>query len=125
VAFFIFAPFLAGFFTEDPNVVEIFILYVRTISFGYGMMEVHRYSGFFLTGMNRPAFTTILNIMRVLALLIPLSFLGNNLWGIDDIFAGRLLTDIVSGTIGIIWVGGIIKSKKYKMIKSSSVTSTA
>ena len=88
-------------------------------------MEVHRYSGFLLTGMNRPAFTTILNIMRVLALLIPLSFLGNNLWGIDDIFAGRLLTDIVSGTIGIIWVGGIIKSKKYKMIKSSSVTSTA
>ena len=48
--FFICAPHLAGFFSKDIKVIEIFTLYVRTVSFGYGMMEVHRYCGFFFTG---------------------------------------------------------------------------
>ncbi len=50
------------------------------ISFGYGMMEVHRYSGFFLTGLHSPASATLLNAVRVLLLLIPLSYLGAHFW---------------------------------------------
>jgi putative MATE family efflux protein len=123
ITFFISAPFLAAFFSEDPKVIEIFILYVRTISFGYGMMEVHRYSGFFLTGMNKPSYTAILNFARILGLLIPLSFLGNHLWGITGIFTGRLITDLISGSIGIIWIGWIIKSKKKKQDKLIGSTS--
>ncbi len=110
-AFFISAPYLAKLFTEDVKVIEIFILYVRTISFGYGMMEVHRYSGFFLTGMNRPVFTTILNCIRILVLLIPLSFIGSYYRGVAGIFAGRLITDVISGSVGMIWVGSIIKGQ--------------
>ena len=109
--FYICAPYLAKLFTDDIKVTKIFILYVRTISFGYGMMEVHRYCGFFLTGMNRPLYTTILTLLRILGLLIPLSFLGNHYYEIAGIFTGRLLADVISGTVGIIWVGLVIKSK--------------
>lgn len=109
--FFICAPYLAGFFSEDIKVIEIFVLYVRTISFGYGMMEVNRYCGFFFTGMNRPLYATMLTLLRILGLLIPLSFLGSHYFGICGIFSGRLATDVVSGTVGILWVGLLIKSK--------------
>lgn len=110
--FYITAPFLAGMFTDDPRVYEIFILYVRTVSFGYGMMEIHRYGGFFLTGLHRPVLATTLNAVRVLAFLVPLSFLGNYYFGITGIFAGRLITDWSAGIIAFIWISYLVGHKK-------------
>lgn len=104
VVFFIGARWLASIFTADPKVTETLVLYIRIISFGYGMMEVHRYCGFFLTGMQKPVSATVLNAIRVLVLLIPCSFLGARFWGIIGVFGGRLVTDIVVGGIGIAWV---------------------
>jgi putative MATE family efflux protein len=104
------APLLASFFTQDPKVAATLISYIRIISLGYGMMEVHRYCGFFLTGLHRPASATALNAVRVVGLLIPLSYLGAYLWGTAGVFAGRLATDILVGCIGMVWVA---ESMKY------------
>ncbi len=110
VVFFLCAPFLAGIFTEEAKVTEIFILYVRIISFGYGMMEIHRYCGFLFTGIHKPVYSTVLNAVRVLVFFIPLSYLGSQLLGIKGIFFGRLITDLTAGTIGYIWVSRVLKS---------------
>ncbi|MDD5557353.1 MAG: MATE family efflux transporter [bacterium] len=107
--FFLAAPFLAAVFTRDPEVAAVFVLYVRIISFGYGMMEIHRYCGFILTGMHRPASATVLNFIRVGVLLIPLSSLGSRCFGVGGIFAGRLLTDLVAGAIGLFWVNRLLR----------------
>ena len=110
VLFFLCAPWMAAAFTNDPKVAHTLISYMRTISFGYGMMEVHRYCGFFLTGMHKPASTTFLHIIRVLVLLIPLSYMGAHYWEIIGVFAGRLTTDILVGSIGLIWVSRMLHS---------------
>lgn len=110
VAFFLCAPWLAAAFTKDPLVTETLVSYIRIISFGYGMMEVHRYCGFFLTGMHKPVSTTLLNCVRVLVLLIPLSWLGAHWHGITGVFCGRLIADIFSGSIGLFWVSRILGS---------------
>ncbi|NLI79200.1 MAG: MATE family efflux transporter [Candidatus Riflebacteria bacterium] len=104
VLFFLAARHLAGFFTDDPAVTGILVSYVRIIAWGYGMMEVHRYCGFIMTGLQRPAAATTLNGIRVLVLLLPLSFLGAWLGGIRGIFWGRLATDLAVGSIGLAWV---------------------
>jgi len=109
-AFYLAAPAMAAAFTDDPKVAHTLVSYVRVISFGYGMMEVHRYCGFFLTGMHRPVSATVLNAVRVLALLIPLSFLGAHFWGIIGVFGGRLATDIIVGCLGMAWVAGVLNS---------------
>ena len=101
--FFVCAPWLATLFTHDPKVGEILISYIRIIAFGYGMMEAHRYSGFFLTGFHQPTSATCLNALRVLVFLIPLSCLGEHFFGVRGVFAGRVITDFVVGTIGLIW----------------------
>jgi putative MATE family efflux protein len=90
VVFFLSAPWLASVFTDDPKVAETLVSYIRIISFGYGMMEVHRYCGFILTGLHKPASATMLNAIRVVALLIPLSYLGAHFWGVNGVFGGRL-----------------------------------
>lgn len=109
--FFAAAPLMARLFTDNATVMEIFIAYVRTISFGYGMMEIHRYSGFMMTGMHKPVYATLLNMVRVVVLLIPLSYVGSLVWGVRGIFYGRLITDIVAGAIGLLWVGVVIQRK--------------
>ena len=102
--FFLGAPWLATIFSRDPMVVEVLISYIRIISFGYGMMEVHRYCTFFLTGLHRPASATCVNAIRVLVFLIPLSCLGAHFFGVRGVFAGRLLTDFLGGSVGLFWV---------------------
>ncbi len=112
VVFFISAPWLAGLFSDDPKVVAVIVSYIRIISFGYGMMEVHRYCGFIFTGLHKPATATVLNFIRVVVLLIPLSCLGARFWGVVGVFWGRLATDIMAGGVGLVWVFYYLRAVK-------------
>jgi putative MATE family efflux protein len=111
IAFFLAAPWLAAVFTDDPKVAATLVSYIRIISFGYGMMEVHRYCGFFLTGMHKPVSATVLNAVRVLVFLIPLSYLGAHVGGVIGVFGGRLATDIIVGILGMAWVSRVLKAE--------------
>lgn len=110
IVFFLCAPVFATVFTDDPKVASFLVTYIRIISFGYGMMEVHRYCGFVLTGLHKPVFSTVLNAIRVLGLLIPLSYLGAHLGGVRGVFMGRLATDIIVGSLGLVWVNRLCDS---------------
>ncbi len=108
--FFLCAPWLAAVFSRDPEVVAIIVSYIRIVALGYGLMEVHRYCGFFLTGIHRPAATTWLNAVRVLVLLIPLVCLGAAWFGLRGIFWGRLAADTAAGALGLVWVRRALKA---------------
>ena len=66
--------------------------------------------GFLLTGLHRPAWATVLNATRVLGFLISLSYLGAHVAGVRGVFAGRLATDLIVGTIGLVWVSRTLAS---------------
>ena len=114
IAFVLATPLFTWVFTSDPKVAEVLASYIRIISFGYGMMEVHRYSGFFLTGMHRPIAATGLNAVRVVVLLLPLSYAGMYFFGIRGIFAGRLITDLIVGTLGLIFIRRVLASTRLQ-----------
>jgi len=118
--FFVGARWMANVFSKDPEVVGYLVTYIRIISFGYGMMEVHRYCGFVLTGLHRPFQTALLNALRVIALLIPLSCLGAHLYGVRGVFLGRLITDVTVGWIGLAWV-----RRAIRLLSTSAVPNTA
>jgi Na+-driven multidrug efflux pump len=113
-AFIVCAPWLAAVFTDDAKVAETMIAHIRIISLGYGMMEVHRYSGFFLIGMQRPAAAMLLNALRVVVVLIPLSYLGAYVLGVRGVFLGRLVTDVLVGSISLVCVSRICKSLRQR-----------
>lgn len=100
VAAFLAAPWLAGLFSTDPEVCTYLVWYLRIIPFGYGLMEIHRYSGFFLIGVQRAVTATVLTSLRLLALLVPLSYAGAWLGGIRGLYFGRLLCDLCAGCLG-------------------------
>lgn len=110
VAFCVAAPGVAACFSDDPEVILIMTAYLRIVSVGHGMMEVHRYAGFFLNGMHRPMQAMGVNAARVLGLLIPLSLLGGRWFGLHGVFMGRAAADVGAGLIGFLWSGWILRT---------------
>jgi putative MATE family efflux protein len=109
VFLFIARP-LGSLFSSDAEVVDILSRYIYITCFGYGFLEVHRYSGFCMTGIHRPLSSAFLNAVRVIVLMIPLAYSGARLFGLQGIFWGRFVTDVCSGVIGILWTGRILES---------------
>ncbi len=104
----VFARPIAGIFSTETAVMKVLCSYMYITSMGYGMMEVHRYAGFTMTGTHKPMRATMLNVFRVVILLIPFSVTGSVLFGLEGIFWGRLLTDITAGMVGIWWSGRVL-----------------
>lgn len=109
--FIIFADPMARFFSGDQTVIDVLKSYIYITCAGYGMMEVHRYSGFCITGVHEPLKASFLDIIRIIVLLVPLSLFGSRLMGLNGIFFGRLITDFCAGFIGIWWSGKILEQK--------------
>ena len=108
IAFVFFSGHLARLFSQDQAVIAVLTRYLSIIPLGYGMMEIHRYSGFFLNGIKKPLHSTGVNVMRILGLLIPFSFLGGQFFGIEGIFWGRALADILAGCVGMVWANSVL-----------------
>ena len=120
VLFTVFADPLAHQFKDDPKVCAYMRQCIYIISWGFGLLEIHRYSGFFLTGCGKPLGGALLNILRIVVLTIPLAFLAlwlkNELW----LFWGRLISDVLAGSVGLIASGVMIwrlplKNKETKI----------
>ncbi len=99
---------LGGLFSRDPEVIDVLVRYIYITCLGYGFLEVLRYCGFTMIGINKPVSSATLNIIRVVLLLIPLTLLGSKMFGLSGVFGGRLITDVVAGGIGIIWTGRVL-----------------
>ncbi len=110
IIFTVFARKLAGLFSEDLDVIEILARYLTIIPIGYGMVELHRYCGFFLNGVRKPIHSASLSVVRVVVLLIPLTVAGSFFFGLTGIFWGRLACDLISGTVGFVWSQRVIRT---------------
>jgi putative MATE family efflux protein len=110
--FAFFSDFMVQIFSKDPAVLVVLKQYLMIIPLGYGMMEIHRYSGFFLNGMKQPFHATSVNVFRIVVLLVPLSWAGSRYFGLKGIFFARLVTDVISGTTGLVWSYIILKKMK-------------
>ena len=107
--FYVLAPWAASKFSPDPEVQKIMICALRIIPWSFWGLEIHRYSGFFYTGCNRPVITAYLNIYRIFILLVPLSYLGYKTGRVEGIFFARLLADFIAGATGYIISGIMVR----------------
>ena len=98
--YFMLAPWMVKFFTNDPEVARIMTAYLRIVPWGFAFIEIHRYSGFFFTGCDYPHGSAWLSALRILVLLIPLSLLALMLKSLNGLFVARFAADLLAGSIG-------------------------
>ena len=104
VLFFAAARPIAGLFTSDAAVVDDMVLYLRILPIGYGLMGVTTLVGFGMNGINQSVRWAALNAVRLLVLILPLSFLGGRLFGLGGIFGGIVLGNMTAGALGWAWL---------------------
>ncbi|MBN1592459.1 MAG: MATE family efflux transporter [Candidatus Coatesbacteria bacterium] len=100
---FLLSGYIATFFSEDPEVIRIITLYLRILPIGYGMRELHRYTGFTFIGVGRPMSSVAINLIRIGVFLIPLAYIGSLLYGVDGVFWGTVLADAAAAAIALLW----------------------
>ncbi len=113
VVFCLFAQQIAEKFLADPDKVEmraVMMFALRILPWGFAFLEIHRYSGFFFTGCGRPLAAAMLNVMRILGFLVPLSLLvllffrmtGNEDTALTLLLSTQMGSDVLAGTIALI-----------------------
>ncbi|MEA4862524.1 MAG: MATE family efflux transporter [Victivallaceae bacterium] len=118
VLFFFGAPYITCWFTDDPAVAAVMVLYLRIIPWGFGLVEIHRYSTFFYTGCNRPNIASLLNFLRIGVLLVPFLLLALWIGRVELLFGARLAADVIAGTVG--WVMMTMLTRRLAAGQSSA-----
>ena len=77
-----------------------------------GVMGVHLYGGFFLTGLRTPLAAERRDAGGGRVRFSPSSYLGARLMGLEGVFWGRLATDLAVGSIGLVWVASVFRAYK-------------
>lgn len=110
VIYFFCADWLVGIFApkDDPAVHDIMVDCLRITAWGFGMIEIHRYAGFFYIGCGRPAVAAWLNALRILGLMLPFSFLALYFQSLTGLFWARFLADVLAGGTGLILAGRMV-----------------
>ncbi len=79
---------------------------------GMGEMGVGANVGSGFNALGKPLAPLIISIYQVLFLTVPLSLLGNRLFGLSGIFIGGILSMVISTTVGCFWSYSILDPKR-------------
>ena len=109
VAHFLLSAQMAALFSKDPEAVRVLTQYLSIVPIGYGMMEIHRYVGFSFNAVARPISSVWINVVRIVVLLVPLSCLGSWYFGLIGVFWGRVVADIVSASVALLWAHQVFR----------------
>jgi len=103
ITLFVLSGYIGRFFSEDPEVIRVITLYFRILPIGYGMRELHRYTGFTFIGVGRPMSSVAINVIRIVGLLVPCAYIGSVLYGISGIFWGTVVADVAAAAVALMW----------------------
>jgi putative MATE family efflux protein len=116
VLFWVLAYPIASIFNDDPKVVEVIVLYLRTVPVAYAFHGILLLATQSLNVLNRPFLASFMSIIQMFIIFVPLSFLGSYLFGIRGIFGAFALSYILGGIISHLVLNRIIHENRAKGI---------
>lgn len=96
------APWIAGLFTSDPEVLETIRLFIWILPMGYGMQGIIILSNSSLNAMHRPMTALYLSIARFFIFYVPCAYLGSRIYGVTGFFGGAVFANTLMAMIS--WV---------------------
>ena len=90
---------LGGLFADDPAVVEVTRAYLLLVPLSYGAFGVAIIVNTTFNALNRPLRSAAIVIIRLFVLALPLALLGRALFGLEGIFGGLALGNVLAGLV--------------------------
>lgn len=101
----IFSRPIARAFSDDPAVIDVIVTYLYITPICLGMAGLWRILSGAMNGLHQPMHSAALNIVSLLLLLLPSVVIGSSLYGLNGLFAGMAVGNILAGIVAIVWVG--------------------
>jgi putative MATE family efflux protein len=101
----LFASPIARVFSNDPEVVKIIRVYLLITPVCLGMAGLWRIVSGAFNGLHQPMHSAALNLVALLVLLLPCVMIGSAMGGLNGLFAGMAVGNILAGFVSIIWAG--------------------
>ena len=95
--------FLPGLFSDNPAVTDVTRLFLWIAPIGYGAYGIVMVVNAAFNGLGNPMPGVVISVTRIVALYLPLAFLGKALYGIPGIFGAYAIANIGSGVLGYVW----------------------
>lgn len=99
---------IGGFFADDPRVVDVTRHYLWLVPVSYGAFGVAIMANTTFNALNRPLRSAAVIVTRLFVLALPLALLGEALFGVEGIFGGLALGNLIAGGVAWWMVRGVV-----------------
>lgn len=106
------APWIAGLFSTDAEVLATIRLFLWILPAGYGLQGVIILSNSSLNAMHRPLSALMLSIVRFFGLYVPFAWIGSRLMGVEGFFIGAVCANAVMAVISWITVKRVLAQER-------------
>lgn len=117
----IFGRQIVGVFTEDPQVMEYALLYMRTVAFSYFFLAVMMVvsMAFQALGKSWPGFWIF--VLRFLVISLPLSYLFCVVWELPIIYLWFALIagNVTAAIVGYVWIQHLLKKFDFTEVEET------
>jgi putative MATE family efflux protein len=93
----------ASIFNKNSEVVAIVAKYMAIVPISYAAAGIVLIASSTFIALGKPLPSVTMTLAHTLVVYIPLAHLGKLLWGINGIFAGACLANIIVGLGAIVW----------------------
>ena len=97
------STFLPSLFSDSPEVLHVATTFLWVAPISYGAYGIVMFVNAAFNGLGKPMPGVAISTIRVLAIYVPLAFLGKALFDVIGIFLAYALANVVSGVVGYVW----------------------
>ncbi|MBN2119474.1 MAG: MATE family efflux transporter [Candidatus Omnitrophica bacterium] len=108
--FIIAAVPIGRLFSKDAEVISYIIRYLWIVPLGHGLRGIAMLTGSVFNAINKPLHSALLNLVRTFILYVPFAYLGAHLLGLNGIFIGITLANIITGAVAFLWINRTLES---------------
>ena len=102
------APWIAGIFTDDPEVVGGVVSYLRIVPIGYAAYGVLMMVSSAFNAVDHATRSTVLSSLRSLVFAVPLAYLGSVYAGVPGVYAGLAASSLIAAVVGWRWMSALL-----------------
>lgn len=103
------APYISMVFAEEASVAETITLFLLIVPIGYGLQGIIILTNSSFNALHKPLAATWLSIIRLFVCYIPFTALGSHLYGLQGLFWGCVLANVMAAAVSFYWFNRELK----------------
>lgn len=98
------APYVAGVFTDDPEVAAAITLYLRVVPIGFAAYSVMMMVNSTLNAVDHATRATWLSVLRSIVVAVPVAWVGSMLFDLTGAYLGLVMGSLLAALLGLRWM---------------------